>query len=705
MKSTRVVLAVLAFSATGVAADGGEAGVIRAARVDEPPTIDGVWEDVWLSAEPASTFRQFRPALNRPALKDTEVYILYDDEAMYVGWVCYEDEPSRLVACATVRDMFMNDDDCVDLMFDANNDRQSAYDFMVNWRGVRYDGSIAKDGSAGGPAWDGYWEAATSVGEDAWYCEMAIPWATIRYDRESGYFGVQFLRFRKPAYEETYWASDGDFLNRVSTFGRVEGFEALPPPRPFKFVPYATGRMEERYETPAYGFEPTDGWELEPRYGFDFAYRAGSKAGALVTVLPDYAYIEADPAQISLEPTEIWLQEERPFFTEGCELFDTNSELLYTRHLTEIAGGAKVTGRAGSVNYGVLDAALKGDDPLYPGDNFGVVRASYDLANGSNFGFMGVGRRELGDEVPPGEGTGEDRARYNNVLFADGRVVLPAQFGAGFEAAKSETAGEGGDGYMYSVGSGKYGITENVEAWVVEVAEDFRADTAFLQTEDLGKRETGCCFLKEFQINRGGVRSLRVNGYYEHEWALEGGTANNFFSPVARLMSVNDLFVTANYRGGRDLRYVPYGYPGFHNGVFDVAVGHAPASWGRVRAGYWRGMWYGEYYHYYTLEADAIPAPAFVLNGNVDVGNPRSGDRFVVGNLKATHNLTEDLFWRVILQGNSADRTSSASVLWGWYFQPGSTAYLAYEQRRDSSGHFALADQLAFLKISYMIAF
>ncbi|HUU57704.1 MAG TPA: DUF5916 domain-containing protein, partial [bacterium] len=463
-------------------------------------------------------------------------------------------------------------------------------------------------------------------------------------------------------------------MSRVSTFGRVEGFDDLPRPQRFKLVPYATGRVEERLETPAYGFEPTDGWEFEPRYGLDFAYRAGSQAGALVSVLPDYAYIEADPAQINLEPTEIWLEEKRPFFTEGCELFDTYSELLYTRHLTEIAGGAKVTGRAGAMNYGVLDAALKGDDPLYPGDNFAVARASYDLANGSNFGFMGVGRRELGGEVPPGEGTGEDRARYNNVVLADGRVVLPARFGAGVEGAKSETAGEGGDGYMYAVASGRYGITENVEAWVSEVAEDFRADTAFLQPEDLGKRETGFSALKEFQINRGGVRSFRVNGYYEHEWALDGGTSFNFVSPTARLMSVNDLFVTANYRGGRDLRYVPYGYAEFDNDVVDVAVGHAPASWGRVRLGYWRGMWYGEFYHYYTLEVDAIPAPAFVLNGDVELGNPRGGGRFVVGNLKGTHNLTEDLFWRVILQGNSDDRTSSAGVLWGWYFQPGSTA-------------------------------
>jgi hypothetical protein len=704
MRTVTTLFYLILFVVAAHGADG-DRWVMRARRVDTPPEIDGVLEEVWFRGEPAAGFKQFRPAQNRPPLKDTEVYILYDDEALYVGWVCYEDDVGHLVACATVRDMFMNDDDCVDLMLDANNDRQSAYDFMVNWRGVRYDGSIAKDGSAGGPAWDGYWEAATSVGEDAWYCEMAIPWSTIRYDRTAGYFGVQFLRFRKPTYEESYWASDGSFINRVSTFGRVEGFENLPKPRPFKFTPYVTGRGEERFETPAYDLEATDRWEFTPRYGLDLEYRAGAKASVLATVLPDYAYIEADPAQITLEPTEIWLEEKRPFFTEGYELFDTNAELLYTRRLTEIAGGAKVTGRTGPVNYGVLDAALTGDDPLYPHNNFGVARATYDTPGGSSFGFMAVDRHEFGREASGGEGSGNDLPRYNDVVMADSRIVLPARLGFGLEGARSYTAGDGGDDYAILASFGRYGITENAEVWGLGVGEDFRADMGFLQPEDLGKRELGCFGLKELQINRGGVRALRVSAYYEHERNLAGETVSNFTSPAARLVSENDYFVTLNYRGGRDLRYVPSGYPDFHNDVFDVAAGHNPASWGRFRLGYWRGMWYGDFYHYYTCEVDYIPVPGLVFNGNVDVGNPRRADRFVVGNLKVTHNLTDDLFWRVILQGNGEDRTSSASVLWGWDFRPGSTAYLAYEQRRDSSGHFLLAEQLAFLKVSYMIPF
>jgi hypothetical protein len=685
---------------TAAAGAAGDEWAVVAARVDEPPTIDGKWEEIWFRAAPAGGFRQYRPQLGAAPEKRTEVYVLYDDDALYVGWICYEDAPTRLVASASVRDMFMNNDDCIDLMLDANDDRQSAYDFMVNWRGVKYDGSFARDGQVGGPAWDGYWEAATSVGGDAWYCEMAIPWATLRYDRDAASLGIQFLRMRRATFEESFWASDGDILNRVSTFGRLEGVRDLPPPEPFKVTPYVTGRGEELRETRYYGYEPTDGWEFRPRYGGDVEYRAGAAATVLATVLPDYAYIEADPAEINLQPTEIYLEEKRPFFTEGYEFFA--NDFLYTRRFTDIAGGFKATGRWGRMSYGALDVKLLEDDPRFPGDNFGMAKVSYDVAGGSSFAVAGMGRRELGGEIPPAEGAGEDRARYNNVGLAEGHVALP-QLALYHNYYRAETAGDGGDGYDYYVSLSRPLLTEYVQAWYGEISGDFRADMSFLQPEDLDTRTAGGWAQKEVQVNRGGWRSVLASCYYEHGWNLRGESKRNELSPVLRLASENDYFVTFNYRGGRDSRYIPFGYPDFRNNVFDVAAGHSPASWGRFRLGYWRGTYYGDFYHYYTLELDVVPTPPLVFNYNLDVGNRRPAERFFVGNLKVTHNLTDSLFWRLILQGNSDARTSQASVLGGWEFRPGSTAYLAYEQQRDSNGPFLLAEQLLFAKVSYMI--
>jgi len=682
-----------------------EEWVVRAARVETPPVVDGVWEDVWYQGTPAAGFRQFRPDFGEAADADAEVYILYDDYALYVGWICREPDVQHLVAAAGVHDMFLNYDDCVDLMIDTNNDCDTCYDFMVNYRGVKYEGTGFYDGTDWSSSWDGYWEARTSVGEDAWYAEMAIPWSSIRYDRNAPSFGVQFTRYRIHNYENTFWSGDDNHVSRVSAFGRVEGFEDLPRPRAFKFTPYATARAEERNDTPGLALEATDGWEFTPRAGFDFQYRAGSAASALVTVLPDYAYVEADPAQINLEPTEVWLTEKRPFFAENTELFATGFHMLYTRRLTEIAGGAKVVGRAGRFSYGALDAALKNDDPRYPRDNFYAVRARADVAGGSNVGVMGVGRRELGDVAGEGPYVGGDLARYNNVAAVDGRLALPAGFNVQADVAKSRTAGEGGDGYVYGAYVTHPGSTQYFYTWWREFDDEFRDDVGFVQPETLGTREAGVNGQKEFQINRGGLRAFVTAGRYEHDWNLAGETVRNLVVPEVRLVGTNKLSLSVSSYGGRDLRFVRLGYSAFRVRTAGVTLSHGATSWGSATVSYWQGDYYGEYYHDYSGEVTLIPTPPLVLRGDVEVAAPRGGDRSVAGNVNATYIFSENLYARLLVRADSAARAGLASALWGWTFRPGSTAYLAYEQRRDATGHFLLAEQVLFLKVSYMFDF
>jgi hypothetical protein len=686
------------------AALGGE-WVARAARIETPPVVDGVWEDVWRRAAPAAGFRQFRPDFGRAAEADTEVYILYDDYALYVGWICREPDPGHLVASAGVHDMVLNYDDCVDLMIDTNNDGDTCYDFMVNYRGVKYEGTGFQNGTDWSPSWDGYWEARTSVGEDAWYAEMAIPWSSIRYDRKASSFGVQLTRYRIHHYENTFWSGDDNHISRVSSFGRAEGFGDLPRPRPFTFTPYATARAEARNATPGLSLEPTDGWEFTPRAGFDFQYRAGSAASALVTVLPDYAYIEADPAQISLEPTEIFLVEKRPFFAENAELFATNFYLLYTRRLTEIAGGAKVLGRAGRLSYGALDAALKNDDPRYPRDDFYAVRARADFAGGSNVGVMGVGRRGLGDVLAQGPYVGGDVARYNNVAAADGRLALPAGFNLFGDVARSGTAGEGGDGYAYGSYLAYPGSTQFFATWWREFDDEFRDDAGFILPETLGTREAGFNGQKEFQINRAGLRALVTSGRFEHDWNQDGETVRNLVLPEVRLSAVNKLAVSFFSNGGRDLRYVRLGYAAFSVRTAGVTLQHETAPWGSARVSYWQGDYYGEYYRDYSGEVTLIPRPPLVLTCDAEVAAPRGRDRATVGNVNATYNVAEGLYARLEVRADSEARAGLGSALWGWTFRPGSTAYLAYEQRRDATGHFLLAEQVVFLKVSYMFDF
>jgi hypothetical protein len=704
-KVTAFLLAVVVINAAAAGASKTNARVMNAARVATPPVIDGVLEDVWFTSAPARDFGQYRPSLGATPYAATEVYVLYDDLNLYVGWICREPEPARLVASATVRDMFLNDDDSIDLLLDATNSRRDCYDFMVNCRGTRYDGTVTQDGEGSGAEWDAYWEARTSVGADAWYCEMAIPWTSFRYDRKASSFGVNFLRFRKPVYEESYWVCVGTNPNRVSAFGRMEGLENLPSPKPFKLTPYASARAEDVRPTAAYPLlEPTDGWAFEPRGGFDFEYRPGSNVNAMATVLPDYAYIEADPAEINLQPTEIYLTEKRPFFTENFNLFTLPLNLVYTRRLTEIAGGVKGSGRAGPVTVGAVDAVLKNDDPRFPGDNFALVRADVDLKGGHTLGVGGVGRRDLGDQLQPGDtyyGGGE--AAYNNVAEAQGRFALPGGFFFTGYGARSATAGDEGDGYLYGAFFSYPGLTDYFQLAYYELAADFRADMSFLQPENLGKRTVEGYGQHEVQVNAVDFRSVTPAVYGTYSRDIFGDTVLWAADPQLRVVTRNDFYASGEFYAGVDRRYLSYGLPEFRNSYVGLEAGRAPAAWGGGDVSYLQGTYYGDYYHNYAAGLSFIPWPVWVLDADTTVYNPRGGERFYVANFKSTLNVTEDVFWRVIALGDSDARTGAASTLWGWEFRPGRTAYLAYEQRRDANGHFVLADQLVFLKISYMI--
>ena len=71
--------------------------VANAVKIDEALVIDGrLDEGMWQSASPLSGFVQAEPFQGQPISERTEVRILYDDEAIYVGVTCFDANPSQI---------------------------------------------------------------------------------------------------------------------------------------------------------------------------------------------------------------------------------------------------------------------------------------------------------------------------------------------------------------------------------------------------------------------------------------------------------------------------------------------------------------------------------------------------------------------------------------------------------------------------------
>ena len=74
-----------------------DAKSVQAVRTTEPITLDGrLDEAVWKAAVPATGFTQNDPQDGSPATEPTEVWVAYDEHALYVAAFCHDTEPSKI---------------------------------------------------------------------------------------------------------------------------------------------------------------------------------------------------------------------------------------------------------------------------------------------------------------------------------------------------------------------------------------------------------------------------------------------------------------------------------------------------------------------------------------------------------------------------------------------------------------------------------
>jgi hypothetical protein len=393
-----------------------------ATRAARPPVIDGRPDDeVWKNAPRITEFVEFDPVEGKAARFRTEAKLAYDQRNFYVFIRMYDPEPKKILRLLARRDIRTASDQ-IKIVIDSYHDRRSGYEFAVNPAGVKRDYAIYNDGNED-DAWDGVWDAGTTVDSLGWTAEFRIPLSQLRYaNADSHTFGFAIWRDIDRYKERVSWPlyrrSQSGF---VSQLGEVTGISGLSSPRRLEVRPYA---VTKNVTIP----EGENGYSHPQRFdgGLDFKYGVSSNLTLDGTINPDFGQIEADPAVLNLSAFETFFQERRPFFIEGSGLLsfsvncyivrDCGSEnLFYSRRIgrspqlsglygdatsptgTTILGATKLTGRTPSgLSVGVLDAVTgreQGtlDRTLEPTTNYAVVRANQDLGRGeTSVGVIGT---------------------------------------------------------------------------------------------------------------------------------------------------------------------------------------------------------------------------------------------------------------------------------------------------------------------------
>jgi hypothetical protein len=397
---------------------------VAAVRALEPPTIDGRLDDrAWADAIVASDFVQRAPDAGAPASERTEVRVLYDDHNIYIGARLYDSRPDSIVAPLARRGQNPYSD-WFSVGLDTYHDRQSAFVFMVNPRGVKRDLRISSDRVVDAD-WEGVWDVATRIQPDGWTAEIRIPLSQLRFQVEDGYpagaangtvWGVNFSRTLARRDEVSHWApTPPDAAGTVSRYGELHGLEGLRPPRRLELRPYTVARLTRAPGDPASPFHRAN--DVGGAVGLDMSYGITPALTLTATVNPDFGQVEADPAVVNLTAFESFFQEKRPFFTEGSEIFEAGwPQLFHSRRIgraprgplppdathrqapeaTTILGAAKLTGRvADGWSVGLLSALTAGEHaryvdaegaerraPVEPLTAYTVARVTRDFSDG-----------------------------------------------------------------------------------------------------------------------------------------------------------------------------------------------------------------------------------------------------------------------------------------------------------------------------------
>jgi len=391
--------------------------------------LDGVLDDeVWDMAQTGWGFRQAEPNRWTDASVPSVFKVLYDDDAIYFGMACYEDDMANVSSYLSRRDQ-IEASDVVSIYIDPYHDRTTGYNFRVNPNGVQQDAYLFDNGNRD-VDWNAVWEAEVSSDEKGWYVEIRVPFSAIRFKpSEDMTWGLQAYRWLHGRGEDTGWVLwDRNASGFVSRWGNLTGLRGVKNPSKLEVLPYVV----TKHTDPAAEGD-ADTWQNSQNIGADFKYNLTANLTLNATFQPDFGQVEADPATLNLSPFETFFQEKRPFFVEGARFFQhPDFNLFYSRRIgtgdsnSRIRGAAKINGKiGGDLSLAVLAAATdvgqegRAHNPFVSGDQkayYGLVRVGKEFDDGNHsVNVMGTAVRRDDDSFAQ-----IDDARYRRNGYTGG---------------------------------------------------------------------------------------------------------------------------------------------------------------------------------------------------------------------------------------------------------------------------------------------
>ena len=326
MNKLLCLIILLAYSFKGHGQD--KVRQIKAVRTNQTINVDGeLHEPSWASALPSSNFITSEPTPGLVANQQTEIKILYDNNAIYIGAFMKDEDPDQIFKNYSIRDNTGNAD-WMAVNFDTYQDGINAIALGVTAAGVQLDVKYSSNGEDGN--WDVVFESAVSITEDGWYAELAIPYSALRFpETDIQNWNFQAIRHVRRNRETSYWQEFKPEINGfVNQFGNLNGIKDIKAPPRLSLTPFVLGGINfNKSEAGAdYGNSYIYGAGMDLKYGINDAFTLD------MTVIPDFSQVLSDEEVLNLSPFEVFFEERRQFFTEGIELFN-KGDFFYSRRI------------------------------------------------------------------------------------------------------------------------------------------------------------------------------------------------------------------------------------------------------------------------------------------------------------------------------------------------------------------------------------
>jgi hypothetical protein len=716
---------------------------LRATRLSEPLVLDGKLDDPAYAQVKAMTgFIQQEPHDGEPATEATDLWILFDDRNLYVSARCWDSHPERMVANEMRRDntgIFQNENLAV--LIDTFYDRRNGFQFQVNPLAALRDQLIGDEGQALNVDWNTVWDAKTSLFEQGWIMEMAIPFKSLRFKQ----VGAQVWGFN--IRRIVTWKNERSFLApisaqygnqgvyRFSDAATLVGVDVPGSSRNLELKPYAVSTLTTNQTAD----EPYTN-DPDADAGFDLKYGLTQGLIADFTYNTDFAQIEEDQQQVNLTRFNLLFPEKRDFFLEGQSIFnfggvqnvrggggprpgvpqiDLTPIMFFSRRigLTEdgedpIRVGGRVTGRAGLYRIGALNIQTRGveENPLIPATNFSVLRVRRDVLRRSDIGVIATYRNTSLTE----------EASSNSLFGLDGNFAFFQNLTVNTYYATTRTPVEG-----RSVGSDDASYLGNLTysadryGLILEhlyVGEQFLPEMGFLKRDPLRRNFAQARFSPR-PGSIAAIRRLVYQGAFDYitdpGGRLETQQAEGQFqiefenSDLARVVYTNYYEFLPEEFEISDGVVLPVAEYRFQDLEFLYSLG--PQSFLPSTTTFRTGSFFDGDREEITFNGRVEFSPKLSLEPRVainwvDLVEGSFTQKLV--SARVSYTFTPRMYVSSLIQYNSSTDSVSASVRFRWEYEPGSDLFVVYsEGREDLSIDPFLANRTVAVKFTKLFRF